>query len=151
MIRISLAIAISGIGGRHRFVDSIIIIVNVRIPPEHTAFNCYQPKAENPHVLNISCPSPSPDHRSLPIKGQDSKIKIVQGVYGISKYPGKIGYGPEFLKPRLPYGYKRLPILILACDSICLFRYPVLLQIQRLLHRRHWRAEGLQRKSQLSS
>ena len=99
----------------------------MRIPPEHTAFNCYQPKAENPHVLNISCPSPSPDHRSLPIKGQDSKIKIVQGVYGISKYPGKIGYGSEFLKPRLQTfadSYLSRPVTPSVFSGIrCYFKY----------------------------
>ena len=57
---------------------------------EHTAFNCYQPNSEKPHVLNISCPSPTPEPHSLPVKGQGSKIKIVQGVYGISKSPGKV-------------------------------------------------------------
>lgn len=55
---------------------------------EHTAFNCYVANADQPLELNISCSSPPPDRHSHSTKGQISKIKIVQGVYGYSQYPG---------------------------------------------------------------
>ena len=57
---------------------------------EHTAFNCYVANVDQPLELNISCSSPPPDRRSHSTKGQISKIKIVQGVYGYSQYPGKL-------------------------------------------------------------